>query len=197
MRFWVSNQSERRIFKMAEPILTQSRLKEVLHYCPETGVFTRLVSTGNARAGEAAGNVNKVSGYLQIRIDFKLYQAHRLAWLYVHGEFPPNDLDHINRVRSDNRIGNLRLSTRAENLQNQSMRSNNTSGHVGVSWYKRDQKWLAQIKINYKTINLGFFTDLTEAISAYASAKAQFHTFNPQLSHAKPKTPHTRPISIE
>ena len=181
---------------MAEPILTQPRLKELLHYNPETGIFTWRIAAGCVRVGSVAGSVGN-RGYLQIRIDCKLYQAHRLAWLYVHGEFPPNDLDHINRVRSDNRIGNLRLSTRAENLQNQSMRSNNTSGHVGVSWYKRDQKWMAQIKINYKTINLGFFTDLTEAISAYASAKAQFHTFNQQLSHAKPKTPHTRPISIE
>lgn len=161
---------------MADNILTQERLQELLHYDQDTGVFTHIKARPGVRFGSVAGHVHH-TGYLQIKFDRKLYRAHRLAWLYVHGEFPLNDLDHINRVRSDNRIGNLRLATRAENLQNQSMRSTNTSGHVGVSWFKRDQKWRAQIAVNYKVINLGYFTDLSEAIAARQAAELHFHTY--------------------
>lgn len=157
-------------------MLTQSDLKELLHYCPETGEFTWLVSTGpRAQAGSVAGTLSH--GYQQIQIQGTLYRAHRLAWLYTHGEFPPEGLDHKNRVKTDNRICNLRPATDAENQQNLSMRSDNTSGHVGVSWNNPRQKWLAQIRINCKKIHLGRFTNIEDAIAARKAAELKYHTF--------------------
>jgi HNH endonuclease len=98
---------------MADGIITRTRLKEFLHYDPETGVFTWLVKPcRNILAGSIAGNVMN-EGYVMVKIDRKNYKAHRLAWLYVHGTFPPDQLDHINRGRADNRLCNLRLSTQA------------------------------------------------------------------------------------
>ena len=130
--------------------LTQARLKELLHYDPENGVFTHIKARRGLRSGSLAGGIDKAEGYLQIMVDGKRYQAHRLAWLYVHGDFPPNDIDHISRVRDDNRICNLRLATRSENMQNLSLRSTNTSGHTGVVWCKNTEKWRALIMLNGK-----------------------------------------------
>lgn len=165
---------------MAAAIITQSALKELLHYCPETGIFRWRVSLGTAKAGSVAGYLDG-NGYQQIGIQGKPYLAHRLAWLYEFGEFPPNDLDHKNRVRSDNRICNLRPATKAENNQNCSMRRDNTSGHVGVYWYKRDKKWRAKIQINRKTTQLGRFTNLEDAIAARKAAELKYHTFKHPL----------------
>jgi len=138
---------------MADAILPQ--LKELLHYCPETGIFTWLVSRGRtAKASSVAGCLDKSTGYKVIRSLGKKYKAHRLAWLYVYGGFPPDGVDHINRVKTDNRICNLRLATQAENGQNLSIYNNNTCGHTGVSWNKPRQKWQAYIKINQKQIYL-------------------------------------------
>lgn len=163
---------------MAAAILSQSTLKSLLHYCPETGVFTRLVSTNyNAIAGSIAGSVSS-DGYLQIQITGKAYQAHRLAWLYMYGAFPPKGLDHKNRIKTDNRIGNLRLATQAENLQNASMLRNNTSGHKGIYWSKRERRWKTQITTNNKRIYLGRFTNLEEAIQARKAAELKYHNFN-------------------
>lgn len=104
-------------------MLTQDRLKELMRYDEETGILTRRVSTSsNARAGDIAGSKDK-DGYLVIRIDKKLYRAHRLAFLYVYGRFPEEFTDHINGIRDDNRISNLREVTRQENMQNQKKRT--------------------------------------------------------------------------
>lgn len=158
-------------------MLTQEQIKKILHYDPNTGVFIwRAKPCKNMRVGSVAGT-KRSNGYAQIRIEGKDHKAHRLAWLYMHGEFPPNDIDHINRVKTDNRICNLRPATRAENLQNKSMHSNNTSGHTGVCWFKKTQKWQAKITINKKKIHLGYFTDISEAIASRKAAEQKFHTF--------------------
>lgn len=157
-------------------MLSQERLKSLLHYCPDTGVFTHIKARQSVVVGSIAGTVTEY-GYVRIHIDGKIYLAHRLAWLYVNGDFPPEQIDHINRVRTDNRICNLRMATIAENAQNQSMRSTNTSGHIGVSWYKPYQKWESYIKVNNKQIKLGYFTDLSEAIAARKTAEIKYHTF--------------------
>ena len=162
-------------------MLTQEKLKELLHYCPDTGVFTWLMKPcSNVRAGSVAGTVNKINGYATIKVNRKIYLAHRLAWLYIHGTFPPNDIDHINRVKSDNRLCNLRMATHAENMQNTSMYRNNTSGHVGVSWHKATQKWIACITLSKKQIHIGIFHSLEEAIAARKAAEPQYHQFNHQ-----------------
>lgn len=162
-------------------MLTQSRLKELLHYDPETGVFTWRVNKGGpAKAGGLAGSRNR-GGYRIIGIDYRLYQAHRLAWLYIHGEWPKHEIDHINGVRDDNRIDNLRGATHAENHQNRKKSTRNTSGFLGVSWYPATKKWRSRIRTNRKLKSLGLFDTPESAHAAYLSAKAALHTFNPTV----------------
>ena len=157
--------------------LTQERLQELLHYDPETGIFTNLKSRGRVKIGSVAGSKNP-NGYIYIAIDSKKYRAHRLAWLYVHGNFPEKCLDHINEVKDDNRIVNLRLATNLENHQNQSSpRTNNTSGFNGVGWHKFSGKWLARIMANGKHKHLGYFDTAEEASAVYLAAKRKLHQF--------------------
>lgn len=92
---------------------------------------------------------------MQVRIDGKYYLLHRLAWMYVHGEFPNGDIDHINRVRNDNRLTNLRVVNRCVNQQNRSLQVNNTSGVAGVIYGKKSNSWIARIKANNKYYHLG------------------------------------------
>ncbi|MCM8735974.1 HNH endonuclease [Azospirillum sp. A1-3] len=154
--------------------LTQSRLKALLHYEPDTGAFKWLVATNNSvRVGQVAGCVGG-HGYVQIRLDGRQYLAHRLAWLYMTGEWPDADLDHINRVKSDNRLANLREATRSKNMGNKSMSKNNSSGVKGVTWDKSRGKWQAKIMENGNNRFLGHFTDLDAAASAYASAAREY-----------------------
>ena len=153
------------------PGLTAEYLRSVLHYEPETGIFTRKVSTSpRIKVGDAAGCPDG-RGYLQIKVQSRKHLAHRLAWLYVYGEWPKLDIDHINRNRSDNRIANLREATCKQNHQNRSRPSNNTSGHPGVVWHKRGSKWVASIGHNYKDIYLGCFATIEEAIAARKAAE--------------------------
>ena len=153
------------------PELTAEYLRSILSYDPETGIFTRKVSTSTSvKVGDVAGSPDG-HGYLQIRVQSRPHKAHRLAWLYVYGEWPKDQLDHINRIRTDNRISNLREVTNKQNLQNAGKRSNNTSGHPGVCWNKQNSKWRAQIMHNYKHTHLGYFSTLEEAISARKAAE--------------------------
>jgi hypothetical protein len=153
------------------PELTAEYLRLILHYDQETGIFTWKVGSANqVKVGDVAG-CQSGNGYLYISIGSRLHRAHRLAWLYVSGEWPKGQVDHINRNRSDNRISNLREVTNKQNGQNASKRSDNTSGHPGVCWYKRDSKWQAKITHNQKKIHLGYFSILAEALSARKAAE--------------------------
>ena len=153
------------------PELTAKYLRSILNYDPETGIFTRKVSTSRrVKVGAVAGCPDGL-GYLRIMVQSRLYQAHRLAWLYMYGEWPEDQLDHVNRVRTDNRISNLREVTNKQNQQNASKRSNNTSGTVGIYWHKRISKWQATIMHNYKRHDLGYFDDLEAAIAARKAAE--------------------------
>jgi len=159
-------------------MITQKELKELLHYNPESGIFTRKISTSSkAMKGYSAGTLNKVSGYIQISINYKIYKAHRLVWLYVYGVWPKDEMDHINHIRDDNRIVNLREVNNQENHKNMSVNVSNTSGITGVVWNKKREMWQSQIKINYKCIFLGCHLDKFEAICARKSAdnKHGFH----------------------
>jgi hypothetical protein len=157
--------------------ITAERLRELLDYDPETGVFRwRARRGGRAYANAVAGTIACRHGYRQILVDLKLFLAHRLAWLYVYGEWPPGCLDHINRQRDDNRIANLRLATMAQNCANARVRCNNTSGFPGVRKHK--QKWTAYIKYNGRQIHLGMFDAPEKAHKAYrAAAVAYFGEF--------------------
>ena len=159
---------------MASNILTQARLKELLQYDPNTGGFTWRVNRPRVKAGCNAGTLDSKQ-YRRISIDAKVYLAHRLAWLYMYGEWPATELDHINRNRNDNRIGNLRLADRSINTQNCNQRVDNVSGHRGVGWHKLSQRWRARISVRNKVVNLGSFHTFDEAVQAYKAYADQHH----------------------
>lgn len=165
--------------------MTQSRLKEVMSYDCDTGIFSwKKKISRKVVVGKAAGCLDG-QGYLMIRIDKKIYKAHRLAWLYVYGKFPDKQLDHINRVKTDNRICNLREASQGENQQNHPRHITNTSGIIGVRWYKRTKKWHASIKYKNRNIHLGYFQSIEEAAAARAEGKAKYHTFHPEDNNDK------------
>ena len=154
--------------------LTAEKLRELLHYSPETGIFTWKVRTSNrVKVGDVAGSQSG-DGYLSIRVCSQHFKSHRLAWLYVYGVWPEDQIDHANRVRTDNRIANLRDVSRKQNMQNASKRSDNTSGHPGAYWDKHTSKWQAKIKHNQEQINLGYFATLEEAVSARKAGELKY-----------------------
>ncbi|MBW8464853.1 HNH endonuclease [Acidovorax sp.] len=157
---------------------TLERVMELLSYSADTGVFTWLIDKGSARAGSAAGAVNG-PGYLVIRIDGLLCLGHRLAWLYVFGAWPDGDLDHVNQIKTDNRIANLRVATRSQNEQNKSQRADNSSGYRGVCWSKKECRWKARIQLDGKCHSLGLFDTPEAAYAVYLEAAAKLHTHNP------------------
>lgn len=153
--------------------LTQAELKRQLSYNSETGEFRWLVAKSGAKCGDAAGWKHPL-GYIHIGLNRAIYKAHRLAHLYITGDWPPGDMDHINGVRDDNRWCNLRAVSRADNARNACIPSHNTSGVVGVSWYKRDGTWQASIKVDKQAHNLGRYDNLADAIAARAAAEIAF-----------------------
>lgn len=164
---------------MSNPPLTAERLRQILTYAPETGDMRWRVRT-NSRicVGNVAGSINS-QGYRQIRIAGRLYKAHRLAWLHVYSQWPVDQIDHKNGVRSDNRISNLRQATRAENGQNLAPHPRNKSGYPGVDWHIGKKKWQARITVDRKELHLGYFDERDDAVAARRTAKAKYHTFQP------------------
>ena len=154
-------------------MLKQKRLKELLHYDPDTGTITWISSTGSVKSGDVAGSINS-RGYILIRINGKSYPAHRLAFLYMEGSLPIDGMDHINHDKVDNRWVNLREASQAENTRNASVRNDNKSGIAGVSWKSQYQKWRAQININRKQKHLGYFDNLEFAGLVMAEAREKF-----------------------
>ena len=154
-------------------MISQEQLKNLFGYCPDTGVFIRKVQTCNrVRKGDVAGSLHPL-GYLTIRIGRKNYYAHRLAWFYVYGKWP-QQVDHINHDKADNRLCNLRNVTDVENRKNQTLRTDNSSGVCGVAWDKHYSKWKAHIGTNRKPKTLGYFDDVFDAICVRKSAEARF-----------------------
>lgn len=156
--------------------LTAERLRELTTYSSETGLFRWRALTSkysHAKIGDVAGWLNG-DGYRDIQIDCKTYRAHRLAWLYVHGVWPSDQVDHINRDRTDNRIENLREASNTENQRNASKPYTNTSGHVGVAWHKYTQKWRAYIRHDGKNLHLGLFTELEDAVAARKAGELKY-----------------------
>lgn len=162
---------------MASKILSQDRLKELLTYDPDTGVFYRNKSVYRWKAGYIAGGKN-VDGYIAIQIDGYKYKAHRLAFLYVNGAFPENDVDHINGVKDDNIFINLREATTSENCKNAKISINNSSGVSGIFFNKRSSKWQVQINSEGKRYHLGVFKDWFDAVCARKSAEISYN-FHP------------------
>lgn len=159
---------------MSKNELTQGRLKELLHYDPDTGVFTRLSGTKESSLiGKPAG-CKMSSGHSHIRVDGSRQLSHRLAFLYMTGSIPEY-VDHINGVRDDNRWCNLREVTWAQNQWNASIRKDNKAGIKGVYWCKRNKAWKASIMVNKIKIFLGQFPDLIGAELAVRKAREKYH----------------------
>lgn len=144
-------------------MVTRERLLELFDYDQESGLFTYRRKTSIKEQGAVAGYLDG-KGYRRIRIDKKTYPAHWLAWLVVYGRFPSIQIDHINRIKTDNRIANLREATGTENARNRGMQKNNRSGHTGVYWAAHAKKWTAQIKVGGRQVNLGRFSSKELAI---------------------------------
>jgi len=153
--------------------LTQSRLKELLEYNPDTGIFIWLENRGGHKTkGKIAGWVD-TNGYRIISVYSQDLKAHRLAFLYMEGEIP-KEVDHINHIRNDNRWVNLRKVRRIDNGQNQSMSIANTSGITGVYWCKRTKKWFASIRVNQHNKFQGYFSSIEDAKRARLKAEIKF-----------------------
>ena len=138
-------------------------LKKYIAYDPETGVFTRL-------NGDKAGGVNS-HGYVQVRTYGTRHKAHRLAWLYVYGEWPKGFIDHINGIRDDNRIANLRIATRKQNMANSKVRANAITPK-GVTMI-HDTRYRARIRVDGKLMHIGYYPTAELAHAAYCEAAQQ------------------------
>lgn len=135
----------------------------------------RACISWNARfAGKEALTADNGFGYRHGDIFAKKYQAHRVIWLLAYGEWPEDQIDHINGNRSDNRLSNLSAASNLTNGKNQKRPSDNTSGHIGVCWSKRHQKWMSQIHVNGRGKFLGYFDEIQDAVAARKKAEATF-----------------------
>lgn len=150
-----------------EKNLSLDKLKSELHYDPETGIFTRKKKTPSGPIGTIAGYKRK-DNVINIRCGFQ-YLAHRLAWFYMTGKWPKEEIDHINGNGSDNRWCNLREATHSQNAQNVPRR--------GVSWHKRYKKWGARLCLNSISYHIGWFETEQEALQAYQNYKQIHHPF--------------------
>lgn len=166
--------------KMRDSI-THEDLLAYAHYDPQTGMFTwRVYMNGRAIAGARAGCLRS-DGYVVIRIKGEGYLAHRLAWFYVHGQWPDELIDHINGDPSDNRIVNLRAATFQQNMFNRPVMRDAQSGSKGVSRDKsvKSRPWVARMTVTVngekKTFSLGHFATRREASAAYAKAAKEHH----------------------
>lgn len=157
--------------------LTQQRLKELLHYDAATGLFRwRHGDAPSKRLPWSMAGRSNEKGYVIIDVDERQYRAHRLAWLYTHGRWPSDQLDHINGFPFDNSIRNLREVDNKQNHENVAVSRGNTTGYRGVSWDKSRQKYLAKVTHNYKTINVGRFNTAEEAGAAAAAKRLELFT---------------------
>lgn len=150
-------------------MITQERLKQLLHYDPITGIFTRVaVNNSRCKIGERAGYLD--DDYYKIGIDGKYYRAHVLAWLWVNGEMPTKEIDHKNGNKLDNRLDNLRECSDTQQAQNRPVRKDSKSGYKGIKFRGekwKGKKWQARICLNGKRISLGHFEHIEQAIAAY------------------------------
>ncbi len=163
--------------------ITQEYLKAILSYNPDTGLWHWLVDDWGRKKGELAGAINS-DGYIQITINCKKYKAHRLAWLYMTGAWPENEVDHDNTFTNDNRWLNLREATGTENCYNYPVKVTNKLGVKGVHKTKNN-RYKAQIQINKVKIYLGRFDTLEEAKAAHDAAANKYQNEFVHASIAK------------
>jgi hypothetical protein len=159
------------------PLIQHTDLLALVDYNPETGAFTNKKSRHKSPAGKNIG-LQRPDGYLELRLKYRLYLAHRLAWFYVFGKWPEHQIDHVNGVKNDNRIGNLREATGSQNMQNVGRAQSRSRSQVrGVSWDATRNKWTAHICVAGRQKNLGRFDQIEAAAFAYQQARQVLHPF--------------------
>lgn len=168
---------------MTKQILTQEQLKQQLHYDQDTGIFRWACIKRGVSLGKLAGFNGNSKKYSVIGINKKEYYSHRLAWLYMTGSWPKEQIDHINGIKNDNRWINLRIANNLENNRNKGISKSNTSGHKGVHWCANVKKWRATVGHNGKVLHLGVFSDIDLAVQAYQNfCKENYGAFYSNLS---------------
>jgi hypothetical protein len=159
---------------MADFDISAERLRQLLHYDHETGIFTWKVSIkARTYPGKIAG-CKDTYGYIKICIDQNQCRAHRLAWLYMTGEWPAHSIDHIDGDKSNNAWSNLRIAIHSDNISNQKLSAANTIGYKGIHLHSSG-KWRAQISAKKKKIHLGYFATKQDAHAAYCRAAGVLH----------------------
>jgi hypothetical protein len=168
------NESQILIVPYSYEEMTKKYLDYAFIYNPENGELRNKVKRhGKANIGDIAGCIHS-DGYIKVHIQGIKYPVHRLIWIMMTGEHVPDEIDHINRIRNDNRWCNLRLATRFQNSGNTTISKNNTSGYKGVHWNSHRSRWRATIEINGKSIHIGSFVTKEDAFEAYKLA-AVYH----------------------
>ena len=162
---WLLKTWENIVNKNKEP--TQAQLKERYDYDPDTGFLFRKKRKGRQAYRAKAGD------YIKVQIGDKWYRGHRIIWMMVYGHWP-DEIDHINGNRTDNRLCNLRNVTRQENSRNRCKSKKNTSGVMGVHWHILKKKWAARIKVDYEDLHLGYFSNKEDAIAARKAAEVKY-----------------------
>tara|TARA_R110002126_G_scaffold88499_3_gene212068 strand:+ start:735 stop:1241 length:507 start_codon:yes stop_codon:yes gene_type:complete len=156
-------------------MIDQETVKKLFYYDAESGMLLwRYGNKRNVKPWQEAKALNG-NGYVCVKIQGKNYPVHRIIWVYVHGTFPEQDIDHKNRIRNDNRLCNLRVVSRTDNCQNISLPSHNKSGHIGVSWFKNHNCWTVYVKVNKKNKWLGYYKNLDDAIAARKAGEKQYY----------------------
>src|SRR4051812_4455174 len=160
--------------------LSAEMLRELLHYDPDTGVFRRIkivAPQSRIQIGDVAGCRDR-EGYWRVKLGGRsggICDAHRLAWLYMTGIWPENEIDHVDVDPSNNRWANLREANRSTNIANTRRRADNKSGAKGVYWRDSDHKWRAEITVHKRRIFLGSFDEFEDACGAYRRAAVEHY----------------------
>lgn len=155
--------------------LDLNELRNLLNYNPETGILSWRIDRNVIKAGEPIGSLHH-SGYLVFKFKKRQYLVHRIIWFGMTGKWPDDQIDHIDTIKTNNKWNNLREASHTENQRNKNInKANNTSGYKGVTWHKKRQKWRADIKVNGKSLTIGSFDNILDAVKAREEAGKRFH----------------------
>jgi len=166
-------------------------IKQAFFYDPETGIITWRQARSGIRVGQQAGSLSRADGYIAIMLNRLTYSASTIAWVFITGDFPAGQLDHIDHIRSNDKAINLRLASQHENLKNRTRQSNNVTGITGVHLDRSKGKYRAQIGVDGKHVYLGTFADIEDAIAARKAAESKYgfhpnHGTSPAPKHMCP-----------